>query len=84
MNPSDKREIETSSDEDAVYVASALAAIQGKVDVPPGIEPLVYRGRDYSVVTFPTNLREGMPGADYHARVILDTRTGRVVDIQGG
>ena len=84
MNPSDKGEPEASSDEEAVYVASALAAIQGKVDVPPGTKPVVCKAGDYTVVTFPTNLQEGMPGSDYHARVTLDTRTGRVVDIYGG
>lgn len=69
---------------DAQAIALARQACAGKVAVPADVEPSVARRGDMVVVTFPTSLPPGTRGADYHARVTIDTSTGRVVEVLGG
>lgn len=62
----------------------ARAACAGKAEIPPGVKPLVTRADGRIVVVFPTSLPSGTRGADWHAKVTLDAKTGAVVEVLGG
>lgn len=69
---------------DEQAIGAAIAAIEGKADIPPGVTPHVDRGSGQIVITFPTSHPTGIRGADFHARVTLDEATGHVTQVLGG
>jgi hypothetical protein len=70
------------TDEQAIN--AALAAIEGKVSMPPGVVPRVERQAGHIVVTFPTSHPPGFRGADFHAQVTLHPDTGEIIQLLGG
>lgn len=69
---------------EADAVALATNGIRGLVDLPPNVTPVVEMRPDQITVTFPTTLEPGVRGADFHARVTIDPKTGTVSQILGG
>jgi hypothetical protein len=80
--PESKGESALISDEQAV--AAARAACADRVAIPATSRPRVEFAGGRCVVTFPTDLPKGTRGADWHARVTLDARTGAVLEVLGG
>lgn len=64
-------------------IAAARKAIRGKVSLPKGTPIDVQDEGAAVIVTFKTVLKPGTLGADYHARVTLDAKTGKVLKILG-
>jgi hypothetical protein len=69
---------------DEQAVRTAIAAIEGKAEIPPGVTPRVDRHGGQIVITFPTSHPVGVRGADFHAQVTLDEATGHVTQVLGG
>jgi len=81
-SPESKGESALISEEKAV--AAARAACADRVAIPATSRPRVEFAGGRCVVTFPTDLPKGTRGADWHARVTLDARTGAVLEVLGG
>lgn len=64
-------------------IALAKRAIRGKVSYPPDTPIEVRERGKETIVTFKTVLKPGTLGADYHAQVTLDSKTGKVVQVLG-
>jgi hypothetical protein len=64
-------------------IALAKKAIKGKVSYPPGTPILVEERGVLTLVTFKTVLKPNTLGADYHAEVTLDAKTGEVLKVLG-
>ena len=62
----------------------ARAACAGKMEIPADVQPRVSVAGRRCVVVFPTKLPPGTRGADYHAKVTLDAKTGAVIEVLGG
>jgi len=62
----------------------ARAACAGKAEIPAGVRPRVSLADGKYVVVFPADLPPGTRGADYHAKVTLDAKTGAVIEVLGG
>ena len=65
-------------------VELARAACAGKAEIPAGVKPLVTNEGGRIVVVFPATLPPGTRGADWHAKVTLDAKTGAVIEVLGG
>jgi hypothetical protein len=68
--------------EDAVQRARATAV--DKVHIPNDAAAVVEQTPEAFVVTFPIQLPPGIRGADFHARIWIDRRSGRATKILGG
>jgi hypothetical protein len=62
----------------------ARRSISGKVELSSTATTKVERDGNNYVVTFVRSVPAGVRTADYDARVTIDARTGKVVDVLGG
>jgi hypothetical protein len=62
----------------------AAEVVFDRVKIPAGTAPKLEETQDTFVVTYPNNPAPGTLGADYHARVTIDKRSGRVIKVLGG
>lgn len=65
-------------------IAIARRALVGKVTPQDGAPVVVDTEGDRLIVTFVHHNPPGVRGPDYDARVTLDRRSGRVLEILGG
>jgi len=70
------------SEQRAIQIARE--AVVGLADIPDDVSPEVEKTHDMYQVTFPTHLSPDTLGADYHARVSIDSVSGKVTNILGG
>jgi hypothetical protein len=63
----------------------ARKEIEGKINIPPNTPVEVRTDNDGNyVVTFKTVLKPDERGADYHAQVTVDGKTGKILNILSG
>lgn len=74
--------MKTLSDEEAIRIAEAT--ISGKVKRVPGSPVDVARDGTLITVTFVHLVPPNMLGADYDAQIVIDARTGEVVQFKVG
>jgi len=60
----------------------ARQACQGRVEVPVKSESVVTETNGNYVVTFPQPYQEGVLHGDIYARVVIEKKTGKVVDME--
>ena len=62
----------------------AREACAEKALIPPNARVRVSVVGGKWIVVFPTDLKPGTRGADYHAKVTIDAKTGAVLEVLGG
>ena len=69
---------------EAKAIELAREACAGKAEIPEGVQARATFAAGKYIVIFPTNHPAGKRGADYHAKVTLNARTGAIIELLGG
>lgn len=62
----------------------ALNVLKGKISVPEGAKTTIQLDEGHYVIVFENKLPEGTRGGDYSAKVVIDSKTGEILEILGG
>lgn len=62
----------------------AIERIGSDIAIPPEVKPIIEENEDTYIVIFPTNLEPGVRGPDYHAKVVINKNTKKIIKVLVG